>query len=84
MSETSRSVSQGGDQSSDDVVGGADDLGQVFAQHYWEYEDTDDAVSVKGRLAKSVRFWEKVVQASSFVVDVISSGYVKAFYLRTY
>ena len=45
----------------------------------WEYERITDAVSVKGRLAMSVKFWEEVLQAPDYIVNVIKSGYVMPF-----
>ena len=45
----------------------------------WEYERTVDTVSVKGKLVENVKFWEEVLQAPSYIVDVIQSGYVMPF-----
>ena len=44
----------------------------------WEYEKTVDTVSVQGNLTENVKFWE-VLQAPSYTVDVIQSGYVMPF-----
>ena len=45
----------------------------------WEYERTTNPVSVKGKLAMSIKFWEEVLQAPDYIVDVIKSGYVMPF-----
>ena len=35
-----------------------------------------ETVSVKGRLAKHISFWKDTIQASSFILNTIQSGYV--------
>ena len=46
------------------------------ARRVWEHEQGNDALSVKGRLAKHVSFWRDIVRASPFTMDIIQSGYV--------
>ena len=52
----------------------------VLHQHFWEYERSVNTVRVKGRLANKVEFWEQVVQAPAYIVDVVKYGYVMPFH----
>lgn len=45
----------------------------------WEYEAEDKPARVKGKLARCVTFWKEVIQAPSYVLDIVQSGYVMPF-----
>ena len=45
----------------------------------WEHEASDNPMSVKGKLAKQVKFWSEVIQAPAYILDVVRSGYVLPF-----
>ena len=69
------------DDMSEDVVNSSelDHEGMTVVDQCWEYERATNTGSVKGKLVRSVKFWEEVLQAPDGIVDVIKSGYVMPF-----
>ena len=53
--------------------------GVIPKEHLGEYEESLGMVSVKGRLAEHVSFWEEVVKARTYILDIIWHGYVIPF-----
>ena len=47
-------------------------------EHVGEYEESLGMISVKGRFAEHI-FWEEVVKAPSYILDIIRHGYVIPF-----
>ena len=60
-------------------VSSAFSMGTVPKEHVGEYEESLGIVSVKGRLAEHVTFWERVVKAPAYILDIIKHGYVIPF-----
>ena len=50
-----------------------------FTHNFYEYEQGQKSIIVKGRLKKHVKFWQDI-GASEFILDVINSGYKLPFY----
>ena len=48
-------------------------------EYVWEYEESPGLVSVKGRLADHVTFWEEAMKAPEYIVNIIWHGYVIPF-----
>ena len=44
-------------------------------QQYWEYVNSDNVLSVKGKLNERAIYWREVLHASQFVFEVVSQGY---------
>lgn len=50
-----------------------------FTTDYYEYEQNQTNILVKGRLKQNIDFWRKI-GANEFVLDVIENGYTIPFY----
>ena len=59
--------------------------GSGLVEHYLENDQADDTcpkdqpLSVQGRLRERASFWEQDLEASQFVLDIITSGYKLPF-----
>ena len=53
--------------------------GATMNEFVWEYEESPGLVSVKGKLADHITFWEETVKAPAYILDIIQHGYVIPF-----
>ena len=50
-----------------------------YTDNYYEYEEGEKLMLVKGRLRKNISFWESI-NTNSYILDVIHNGYKIPFY----
>ena len=50
-----------------------------FTENYFEYEQGESCILVKGRLKKHIQFW-KDIGTNNFILDVIQNGYKIPFF----
>lgn len=55
------------------------DSDKIFTDDYYEYEQGQADILVRGRLKENTRFW-KIIGSSEFVLDVFDNGYKIPFY----
>ena len=49
---------------------------------YYEYEQGQNEIIVKGRLKNNIHYWKTVLKANSFVIDTIENGYKIPFFSK--
>ena len=54
-----------------------------FTKDYFEYEQCDQDIIVRGRLRDNIEFWESI-GAYDYVFDVIKFGYKISFYKKSH
>ncbi|MES9971262.1 MAG: reverse transcriptase domain-containing protein, partial [Candidatus Thiodiazotropha sp.] len=49
---------------------------------YYEYEQGQKDIIVKGRLKANIHYWKQTLQANSYIIDVIENGYKIPFFSK--
>ena len=55
-------------------------IDNLLTNDYYEYEQGQKDILVKGRLRQNIQFWKDTLQANDFIIDVIENGYKIPFY----
>ena len=55
-------------------------IDKSLTNDYYEYEQGQKDIIVKGRLRQNIHFWKDTLKANTFIIDVIENGYKIPFY----